>query len=958
MHRSATPALLFLALAMSDSLASSSMSGPSVTSGLNYGDALAAPQRLKTYDRSDRSASTTSSSLSCRPINTSWASLPLFAHVRITDFSSAEKALMSRTLRVLTVQGTLYGNTSSEEQARIMRTALPGTPVLTYRNVYYAEPEDASTKVVAAHLDWQLKDASGKPLNPAGKLVYDMALRAVQEFYAGVIANLSDSGWVDGAFGDSGCGRSPNWLSPAQQRDFSQGEWNAVASAQAALRQTCPSAAFVSNCPYVPHMGDSWPLGVKGVMIESWCSDFQTGVGGPGSAMWCRDEILGLLSGPAAWKNGSVVQARYYLNGHNKADPRFGAIAFMIAAYEGGLFGASQNWYWGGDFERQSLASWTREPLGLAGPPQMLDSHGCGWNRTFASGASVYLNLCSGKGHPMQAHAVWADGSTWPKSLGLAAASEAVTRHHASPPEAPQPLPAWVQLKSTPEQVVGRCPRNSLLVLGSRGQQLCLSQRGVEVSQTQPRAPDDVEPHALAEQTRQGTPISLHPSNPHYFRFRGEATVLIGGGEHYGAIINSDFDYGTYLRAVKAGGGNVVRTWSGAYCEPPNAFSILRNTLAPADGKLLAPWARSNTPGYIGGGNRFNLTEWSADYFTRLHSYMSLASELGIVVNFGLFSFEYSEEIWARSPMHGDANVNGVGAGVTHLGVFRGNNSALLATQLGLVTKLVRELQAYDNVMFEIINEPYSGNGAVADSWQALVAATIKAEHTGHLVMQNIHNQQALVAPSELDHNVDVLQFHYAVPNASLSNYGLGRAIGYDETGFKGTEPGPYRRAAWAWFMSGGSTFNNLDYSFTVGHEDGMDSANTAPGSNHPEIRKQLAALHAFMRRLDFLNMEPVASDMLQVSGAATLAPPRALGGRVVCSGAPQFAVWVAMNETTAGVVELNLRVGTHSRWRLSRVDALDLSGAWSNTTVSAVGGAVTLKLSGGGEVAMALTPL
>jgi hypothetical protein len=36
----------------------------------------------------------------------------------------------------------------------------------------------------------------------------------------------------------------------------------------------------------------------------------------------------------------------------------------------------------------------------------------------------------------------------------------------------------------------------------------------------------------------------------------------------------------------------------------------------------------------------------------------------------------------------------------------------------------------------------------------------------------------------------------------------------------------------------------------------------------------------------------------------------------------------------------------------------LDLSGAWSNTTVSAVGGAVTLKLSGGGEVAMALTPL
>jgi hypothetical protein len=132
------------------------------------------------------------------------------------------------------------------------------------------------------------------------------------------------------------CGRSPGWLSPAAQRAFSEGQWHAAAGAQAALR-SC-GGVFVSNCPYVPHppaagsgggglaagRGDPWPLGVDAVMYESWCSDFQTGRGGPGSAMWCRDEILGLLSGPAAWKNGSVVQARYFLNGHNKADPRSG----------------------------------------------------------------------------------------------------------------------------------------------------------------------------------------------------------------------------------------------------------------------------------------------------------------------------------------------------------------------------------------------------------------------------------------------------------------------------------------------------------------------------------------------------------------------------------------------------------------------------------------------------------
>jgi len=33
-------------------------------------------------------------------------------------------------------------------------------------------------------------------------------------------------------------------------------------------------------------------------------------------------------------------------------------------------------------------------------------------------------------------------------------------------------------------------------------------------------------------------PIGLHPENPHYFLWRGKATVLITSGEHYGAVLN------------------------------------------------------------------------------------------------------------------------------------------------------------------------------------------------------------------------------------------------------------------------------------------------------------------------------------------------------------------------------------------------------------------------------------
>ena len=47
-------------------------------------------------------------------------------------------------------------------------------------------------------------------------------------------------------------------------------------------------------------------------------------------------------------------------------------------------------------------------------------------------------------------------------------------------------------------------------------------------------------------------PISLHPDNPHYFLFRGKPTVLVGSTEHYGAVLNQDFDYIPYLNELAA----------------------------------------------------------------------------------------------------------------------------------------------------------------------------------------------------------------------------------------------------------------------------------------------------------------------------------------------------------------------------------------------------------------------
>ncbi len=83
-----------------------------------------------------------------------------------------------------------------------------------------------------------------------------------------------------------------------------------------------------------------------------------------------------------------------------------------------------------------------------------------------------------------------------------------------------------------------------------------------------------------------GQPLALRPANPHYFLFRGKPTILITSAEHYGALLNADFDYVKYLDALQREGMNHTRLFTGAaYVEPQGAFNIERNSLAPASGR-------------------------------------------------------------------------------------------------------------------------------------------------------------------------------------------------------------------------------------------------------------------------------------------------------------------------------------------------------------------------------------
>ena len=156
-------------------------------------------------------------------------------------------------------------------------------------------------------------------------------------------------------------------------------------------------------------------------------------------------------------------------------------------------------------------------------------------------------------------------------------------------------------------------------------------------------------------------PIASHPENPRYFLLRGQPAFLITSGEHYGAVLNQDFDHVAYLAELFARRFNLTRLFSGTYREVPGSFQIAANTLAPAPGRYVAPWARSSQPGAVDGGNKFDLSAWDPAYFDRLRNFVAAAGERGVVVELVLFCPFYEENLWQVNPMNARNNVSGIG---------------------------------------------------------------------------------------------------------------------------------------------------------------------------------------------------------------------------------------------------------------------------------------------------------
>jgi hypothetical protein len=372
-------------------------------------------------------------------------------------------------------------------------------------------------------------------------------------------------------------------------------------------------------------------------------------------------------------------------------------------------------------------------------------------------------------------------------------------------------------------------------------------------------------------------PISLSHDNPHYYFYKNKPVVLITSAEHYGGVINKDFDYILYFDMLKSYNLNYTRIYPGYLIEQPGMY-MKGNTLAPKSESLLLPWARSNEPGYYSGGNKFDLIKWDDIYFRRLHDFIKKAGERGIVVEICFYN-AMSIKSWEICALKASNNIQGIGKCHFNDGQTL-NDTALVRIEANYVSKIVREVNAYDNVILEICDET-TVHGTPLDlaaEWTRYMIKVIKDTEKQlpkkHLIAQQVMGQ--LNGAGDFSENKDVsvivgqyvgvqyygdgrATYHDAVQEGGIlaldDKYTCNKPIEFNETeyyplGYKKDSIADSRVEAWEFIVGGGAGFNHLNGRFTAESPKGDTPDNL-------KILNSLKNLTTFINSFDYTHMQP-----------------------------------------------------------------------------------------------------
>lgn len=284
---------------------------------------------------------------------------------------------------------------------------------------------------------------------------------------------------------------------------------------------------------------------------------------------------------------------------------------------------------------------------------------------------------------------------------------------------------------------------------------------------------------------------------------------------------------------------------------------------------------------------------------------MTYAQSHGVIVQFFFFTAIYSDTLWNYNPMKSTNNINGVGS-TGKENAYTVTDTTMLNIQKALVAKIVTELNEYNNLMWEVSNEPYTSGMTMTGAWEDAIVQTIVDTEAAltkkHLISENIGNySHTITSPNP---NVDAFFLHYAnTSTAYTNNYSIAKILGNDETGFSQDDI-QYRQEAWIALCSGAAYFNVLDYSFTVGDEDGTTLPAGNPSGGTDALRKQLVIAMNFIKSFNFVNMTPDNSILVaNPSGATTF---------ILKETGVQYAIFIR-NGSGSSTLQITLPSGTYN---------------------------------------------
>ena len=482
------------------------------------------------------------------------------------------------------------------------------------------------------------------------------------------------------------------------------------------------------------------------------------------------------------------------------------------------------------------------------------------------------------------------------------------------------------------------------------------------------------------------TPISLHPDNPRYFLYDDKPLVLITATEHYGAVINRNFNYEAYLDDMVDKQHTLSRcfllfremqVFDGSTLVPINPHSPCK----PLAGEFVSPFARTGNGFATDGYPKFDLDTWNPEYFERLHGFLQAGEERGIIIELTLFSSTYSDAVWRLNPLNIQNNVNGVGD-IPWQDYVSMRDKVLFDRQLSYVRKIVQEVNPYKNIYLEICNEPFTTRAGFTaqkgfaskeevQAWQRKIRETIREEEARlsnkHLIFQvPLEFWRTDTALEEIlaEDNVDAINMHdyqnltyKDIPLTSLSRFMQRdlrlRRINHFWTSVHGTAK-PFifdednsatnaldeeawtvhRKRAWATVCSGGH-YNMIDFSVQVGGQEAGTPASQAM------IRSWLKYLSSFTHSLDFISMKPLvnfASETPKSTIAITLA--KEAEEYILYLADEREVDDAALGEPCAGKLSLNLPEGSYTVKFFSPVE-----GVYLENETHAAGGELSLEL-------------